>query len=65
MGRLQQRLVTGVVVLGVLTALSVVVADLGSPDEVEQESLAPHSEARPTAAVPSVPSPPTNVTPGR
>ena len=45
MGKLQHRLVGAVVVLGVLTALSVIVADLAGPDfEVESTSI-PESRA--------------------
>lgn len=44
MGRLQHRLVGAVVVLGVLTALSVFVADLAAPEiALESTSLPPES----------------------
>lgn len=60
MGRLESRLVGGVVAVGILTTLSVVVADLGGkPDEsLAPASLPPESRAAPTNET-ELPVPPT------
>lgn len=45
MGRLEHRLVAGVVVLGILTAVSVVVADLAETEDELESTSAPESRA--------------------
>lgn len=59
MGRLEERLVRTVIVLGVLTALSVAVADLATPDTVDEVTLAlstaePEEGPAANASVPTV-----------
>ena len=51
MGRLQHRLIGAVVILGILTAVSVVVADFASHDEVLESASAPESRAEPDEPV--------------
>lgn len=41
MGRLQHRLIAAVVVMGVLTAMSVLVADVAAPDDVQESTALP------------------------
>ncbi|HET6404952.1 MAG TPA: hypothetical protein VFH78_09920 [Candidatus Thermoplasmatota archaeon] len=41
MGRLEERLVVGVVIVGLLTGVSVVLADLATPDEPMESTAAP------------------------
>ena len=66
MGRLQHRLVAAVITLGVLTAMSVLVADVAARDGVlESAALPPESRtsADDASALPKNQTVPTRVTP--